>query len=346
MRLALVLAALLSLGAPIAALAAAPLPSAERIEIPITQTRFPGGVIRYSIKIGVDGAAPIDVMLDTGSVGLHLLPGAQPHAPPRGRESRATYGSGVVLSGEVSRTALSLGGRAPLQAEVDWTQKVECVADRPHCPARGVALNEYSIGGGARGGFKAILGIGLRQGAAENPLTRTATGAWIIRLPAPDDATPGKLVLNATEADRARAALLIKLQPQAGRGGGGNFWWDNTVPTCLSRPDDNRPICGPTMLDTGAPMLRVISNGAPDQKAWPAGIRATLAYGALEAPALKQSFTVDHGPGTQVEFGKRLDGQAWSGLNAGFLPFLGLAVLYDSKDGYIGLAPRNGFDAP
>jgi hypothetical protein len=347
MRLALVLAGLLSLSAPIIALAAAPSPSAKRVEIPITQTRFSGGVIRYSIKIGIDGAAPIDVMLDTGSVGLHLLPGAQPHAPPRGRASRATYGSGVVLTGEVASTDLSLDGRVALRAEVDWTRQIGCVEDRPHCAAESVPLDQYSIGGGSRGGFKAILGVGLRRGAAENPLTRTATGAWIIVLPALDDPALGKLILNASQADRARFALLVKLQPQTGReASDGIFWWDNTVPTCLSRPDDSHPICGPTMLDTGNPSVRVVADGGSNFTPWPAGTRATLAYGALDKPALKQTFTVDHDPGTRVEFGKRLASSPWSGLNAGFLPFLGMAVLYDAKDGYIGLASRADFAAP
>ncbi|MBO9707590.1 MAG: hypothetical protein J7521_05210 [Caulobacter sp.] len=340
MRLAALFALLLLSTAP-ATSQAAPAP-AERIEIPIYQTRFSNGVIRYWIRVGIDGAAPVEVMLDTGSVGMHLLPGAQPHAAPHGRPVRASYGSGVELIGEAAPTELTLDPRIKVTAEVDWTREARCIEERPECPARDVPIADYRIGGGPRRGFQAILGIGTRRGAADNPLARTATGAWIVVLPAPDDTGPGKLIVNATPADRERFAVQVRLQRQAAQG---DYWWDNTIPVCLSR-DDQPPLCGPAMLDTGAPNLRFTSDKEPDQAAWPDGARVTLAYGPADHPALRQTFVVGKGPGARVEFGRKMRAATWAGLNAGALPFQGLAVYYDVKQGVIGLTPRETFAVP
>ncbi|MBO9559806.1 MAG: hypothetical protein J7515_14650 [Caulobacter sp.] len=336
MRLVAVAALVLSLGSSIAARAAQP---TERVEIPIHQTRFPGGVVRYWIKLSVDGAPPIEAMLDTGSTGLHLLPGAQPHTAPSGRPSRASYGNGVILKGQTSPAQLTLDGQITLRADVDWTSQVECMEERPHCPAEGVPLADYRIGGGSRGGFQAILGVGMRRGAADNPLARTASGAWIVVLPALDDDRPGKLIVNATADDRARFPLLVKLQRQEN---GGDYWWDNATPACISYGSE-KPICGSAMLDSGAPNLRFTYDKGPEHAAWPAGVRATLVFGAVDKPVLRQSFVVGDAPGSRVEFARRMKNAPWAGLNTGFLPFQGLAVFYDTRDGMIGLASRADF---
>jgi hypothetical protein len=71
----------------------------ERLEVPIKQTLLTDGVTRYSISVAIGGSPPIDVMLDTGSTGLRMLPGTVPVSAYTisNRPSVYGYGSGVRL---------------------------------------------------------------------------------------------------------------------------------------------------------------------------------------------------------------------------------------------------------
>src|SRR5262249_40031980 len=72
-----------------------------RFEVPIKQTVLTDKVTRYSIPVAVRGSRPVDVMLDTGSTGLRMLPGAFPNAAyaVSNQSSVYGYGSGVRLNG-------------------------------------------------------------------------------------------------------------------------------------------------------------------------------------------------------------------------------------------------------
>jgi hypothetical protein len=316
----------------------------DRLEVPISQARFSNGPPRYSIPISVNGAAPIDAMLDTGSTGLNVLPAAavSAKADKSVRPARTFYRNGVVLSGVTAPMSVSFGGRLKVTATISLTQAVTCSPDRPTCPAASIAPSDYRIGAINPGeGFKAILGVGLRAGAADNPLTKLGSQAWIVVLPQPGDPSPGKLILNPSPEERSRFTLFQL--PRDDRAAGGLFWADNAVPTCIS-DGGAAPICGPGLLDSGGPTVVYISRTAP-RTTWERGAELELIFGPPGSNALKQGFTVGKGPGTRVESQSPPANLPWEGVNVGVLPFYAWAVLYDAKAGVVGLARRESFTA-
>lgn len=314
----------------------------DRVEIPISQARFSNGPPRYSIPVALEGGAPIDAMLDTGSTGLNVLPSVEIASKPdrSARPARTSYRNGVVLTGVTAPTKVSLSGQLEVTAAVSRIQTVTCATDKPACPAAAVAPADYRIGAtNPTEGFKAIIGVGLRAGAADNPLTKIGGQAWIVVLPRAGDPGPGKLILNPSPEERARFTLF-----QLPRDPRGTGWADNAVPACLT-DDKAAPLCGPALLDSGAPSIVYISR-TPPQTTWDRGAQLGLTFGPPAASVLKQSFTVGRGPGTRVEVQPPPANLPWEGLNLGALPFYEWAVLYDAKTGVVGLAPRDAFVAP
>lgn len=322
-------------------IAAAATPAAERIEIPIKLVEQADHNLRFSIPITV-GGAPVEAMLDTGSGGLRLLAGAVPDGAvaPTGRRSVATYGSGVRLIGEAARASIGVGP-ATVELPVEMTRKIECVSEKPRCPASKVEPERYRIGGDARRGegFAAILGIGLRPADTPNPLAHIGDGRWIVELPRPGSAAPGRLVLNPTEAEQ-KGFILHQLPAAARRDAvGGPAWRDNQVPACVLNLDAGTSECAPAMLDTGALGFRFARREDP-KPAWPAGVRAAIAFKLDGDRQIEDRFTTNSRPGTRVRYARPTTDDFAEGLNAGFYPYFAFDVLYDAKSGQIGLRPR------
>jgi len=317
-------------------------PSSARVEVEIHQKQFEAGPPRYSVPLSIDGGAPIEAMLDTGSTGLRVLPSAGPLTAKGVRPDRYVYRNGVVLTGAITPVRVGIGG-LQVKVDVSATSAVACSQDRPSCPAAAIPTQQYRIGGSTPSeGFSAILGAGLRAGEAENPLAHLGEQAWIVLLPKPGDAAPGKLILNPTPAERARFTLFSLTRDTRRRG---DFWADNTVPTCLSRDGAGAPLCAPTLLDSGAAGLNYISRSAPAFDDWPTETSVNLRFGPPGSTAMSLSFVLGRGP-ARLNFSTPPASLPWEGLNAGVLPFYDFAVLYDAKAGQIGLAPKGDFSAP
>lgn len=313
----------------------------QRVELPIKRVQLPDHTIRFSIMITV-GGAPVEAMLDTGSSGLRLLPAAAPAGTVAltGRHSADTYGSGVRLVGEQGRATLGFGA-VSVAAPVELTQTVECVAQKPDCPAAKLPMADYRIGGdGLAGqGFLAILGVGLRPSDTPNPLGHIGAGRWIVELPETNGDAPGRLILNPTPEEMAGFAIY-QLEPAARNDAmDGPAWRDNRLPTCLTDLDTKAKACAPTLLDSGAVGFRFTRREEPAAP-WPQGDHAALAFqfnGGLE---VQDSFVVRTAPGTAVRFARPTTDKFMEGLNAGFYPFMAYDVLYDAKAGHIGLKAR------
>lgn len=250
------LLACLLLGTP-PLLAAAPGP---QIEVPIFQHRLSNGDIRFTVRVSVGGGAPIDAMLDTGSFGLRVL--ARAIAPTQYTATGITrgygYGSGVVYRGPLAKAVVTIGGATtgtPVGIQV--VQSVMCAAAKPDCPASRVTPADYGIGGDGlrREGFDAILGISLRGSdapdAAINPLSVIGSRRWIIILPEPGVATPGRMIINPAADDVAgfHPVLLRRLPPRAD---GRPQVFDAEIPSCPDRPLALQSSCQPMLLDSGA----------------------------------------------------------------------------------------------
>jgi len=315
-----------------------------RVAIPIYQTQLPSGSIRYFVRLTIAGRR-VDAMLDSGSVGLRLLPRALPSRAYRqsATECAITFANGVELRGNVARIRLMLdGATAQRSTKVQIVRDVCCSSHRPNCPAEQIRKAGRIFGEGfARMGFRAVLGVGLRASGIDNPLSRFAD-AWIIRLPLPGDSNPGSLILGPTSYER-RGFLRFELQRhRVPTSSGEAIGWQDVVPGSLTTKGPRRSIAGPIALDTGAASIVVVRSGRHPQVTEDCR-DARFEFADTKQKALNLSFVINDRatPGSRT-FTRPPTGRQWEGIRAGILPYHSFLVFYDRRKGVIGLKPRAG----
>ncbi|OPB02759.1 hypothetical protein ACTACV_27330 [Pseudomonas syringae] len=302
---------------------------AQRSVVPIREVLIePSGTPRYSLTVTINGR-PIEVGLDTGSVGLRILPAATLSAGVTQGVQPAiySYGSGVQLDGTIAYTDIQIGtvkGKIAVQA----VERVSCVAGK-NCPAATLTAAQYGLmGSGQAGqGFQAIMGTRLNTGNVPNPLTAIGVHSWIVHLPQRGGSN-GELILNPDQNDLAG---FITLQRDTKTPG--------TVVACtmVDRPGALR-FCGPTLLDTGAPGLAI--RGAERPPGWQPGAQAriTLMSSAGDENPSVVFLAGDKRNGAKTRF-EPSKGNGVS-VNAGTLPFYAYDVLFDQEHGEIAVRPN------
>ena len=279
----------LALAAP--AVAQAQGATAPRSEIPIRQSVLSNGALRYSLKVRV-GARELEAVLDTGSGGLRILPGVLGPADAAASETPEVYGyaSGSRYEGVAGKATLTLGDlKGPVP--VHLISSIGCFNELPHCPASRVPLALYGIAsdGLPREGFKAILGTDMSPGQVGNPLAALGVRRWIVELPRPGEAAPGRLILNPTPAETEGFAILPLSAPYAQQRGGGLH---DAVTGCLSHDVTRERACGAVLMDTGSPSLAVV-NARLTQSHWADGDAATLTlFDPLGGVAAREALTL------------------------------------------------------
>jgi len=293
-----------------------------RVEVPITQVAGGNGRSYYFIPVTVGAGQSFQALLDSGSVGLRLLPGlvAQADVEMTGRQNTYGYATGSVFVGEVARARIGLGG-ASGQVRVQMIQKAGCRADKPDCPVARTGVANFRFGSeGVGGDQRARIGVGL--GAAdgiENPLALIGNGQWIIELPRPGDDRPGRLILNPAAAEMSGFTRVPVSR-------------DGEAPGCVTRADAR--ICGRVLPDTGGDGLVVEARQRPGTFPWPDGTVVTLEMGAAKIP-----FQVRHMPGAPEALHWAQGGRPEPRI-AGALPLIADAVLFDARAREIGFKPR------
>jgi hypothetical protein len=309
--------------------------SAPRSEVPIHQRVLKHGERRYSIPIKV-GATQIEAGLDTGSTGLRILPGtlsAQDAVASDAQDSYG-YGAGTYFDGVIATGMLSIGGLSA-SATMQLIQKVGCRRIKPHCPASRLAPSQFAImGSGEVGqGFRAIIGIGMAQTQAGNPLSAIGAKRWIVELPRRGE--EGRLILNPSD-DEVKGFVLLPLAAVYGRQDG----LHDAVDGCILNDATKEKACGCLLMDTGAPGIQVI-NGTLGDNAWPSGTAALLAfYGSNRDLAAIENFTVDTYAHASHLFFKNKQPTRDTAIRAGLSPYLAFDVLYDLGKDVVGLKPR------
>ncbi|WP_140851044.1 hypothetical protein [Sphingomonas glacialis] len=288
------------------------------------------------MTIEIDGH-PIDAGLDTGSVGLRVLPGIVDTAVTKtvGPVQRYSYGAGTALEGPVVRTALSVGG---LQNGGRWQiiRKIGCSVARPDCPASHVDPRKFGIqGNGLAGeGFRAILGVGLANADLPNPFQEIGAHRWIIELPRPGEMDSGRLILNPSDEQVAGFTPLMLVDPHRTRA-------NDAVRACLQH-DVGKPICAPTLIDSGAPGVELVNHSA--DRGWAEGTTGRLTFGDVaNAEALGVRFIV----------GRRAQASRFSSvtdprvegvrIRSGLLTYFAYDVLYDANHGIIAVKARPAY---
>lgn len=309
--------------------------------IPIAQSVLPSGSIRYSVAVEVNGY-PVEAMLDTGSVGLRIMPGTLPAAalPVEPPTLSYHFATGVRVRGPVAPATVSIGHhRIDGTVYVQSIEQLDCLAVEPTCPAPAIRANDNRLfGEGFPGrGYKAVLGIGLRAAAVKNPLTVTTDGSWIIDLPLPGQDSSGALTLAPTPAERDGYRLFQLSSESIDTPVGRAVGWSDRIPGCLVNLKTTRRVCLPTVLDTGAPFILVRSRSAGDTSLRPSNTLVAMLFGDVpDSPPLE--FRVDSQAGAHVIVTESNDQE---GINAGTLPYRYFHVFYDSTKGLIGIRPRD-----
>lgn len=315
----------------------------ERIEVPIKQTVLSDGELRYSVPVAVGGSDAFDAMLDTGSSGLRILEATVPAARyvASDQPSIYGYGSGVRLKGVIAKAPVRIGAAAsesPIPFQL--VRSVECGPKAPGCPASRVSPADYRIGGdGLPGqGFGAIIGTNTGAGAdAGNPLWWLDAHAWIIVLPRPGDENSGTLIINPNADDRSGFVEIaidrtLRSLPSAGA-------FHDAIPGCLVLEAAHKRICGPTLLDTGAPGLHISSADMADLAGWTHGDPIALVFRNSQGDEVGARFLAGAGRPAKIT-SEHKPGQPGTRISAGSLPYFELAVLYDDEQHVIGLKRR------
>lgn len=309
--------------------------------VPIEQTVLHDGAIRYSIAMRINGQA-FQVMLDSGSTGLRLMPGAVHRLGlETGELAKYPFASGVVLWGSTVTVQASIGVSAPAAVPAQAVNLATCDLHNPGCPANWQMSAGFRIGADdpnevVSHGFLAILGVGMRAADIPNPLAVIGKGRWIIDLPRPGDPHPGQLILDPTDQELG-TYKEFPLDPAVGRAG-----WRDTIPGCLLKKGDRDEICGPMLLDTGATGFQVFSARIDGPTLWPIGSRVVLVFKPKSGSGVGFEFRSDRFSATKVSMdplrlGRNAD---LPPINCGVLPYYYFSVAYDATAGVIGLKVR------
>ncbi|HVV62509.1 MAG TPA: hypothetical protein VHD14_12205 [Pseudolabrys sp.] len=317
-------------------------PAPRRIVVPISQRVLSDGQIRYSIPVSVGGSQPIAAMLDTGSTGMRILAGTvnrSAFVSITATPSVSHFNSGVRLNGVVATARVRIGQLAGAQPfALQLVRSVDCIPSRPQCPASRISAKDYRIGGDGlpKEGYNVIVGVAMGTAAVDNPLRKIAAQSWIVELPLPGASNPGRLILNPDTQDIAGYTIFPTHRILFHVTTGAAF--QDAIPTCLNDATSHIQVCGPALLDTGAPGITV--NAAHPQAVHVSkGDHVALAFTDKNGNWLKAHFTADAGRPSHVTVtGGRTP--PLPRMSAGSLPFFFFDVLYDDQKKMVGLKAR------
>lgn len=295
----------------------------------------------YAIPIRI-GTTTVEAGLDTGSIGLRVLPNT---LKPDDAVASATseiysYGSGVRLTGRVGTARIALGGRAG-EVRLQLIEGVDCVDAQPLCPAYQVGgQDQYGLMGQGipDAGFRAIAGLRLAppksSEAPGNPIAEIGAGQYRIDLPRRGEAS-GRLVVDPLPSEIAGFAHLPDAAAAFGEPAP-----PNTVPGCLIDRARGREVCGSILFDTGAPGIRVsLPKGRFED--WPVGTPARLVLGDGRGRALAvEDFAAGPEHFGHVGAGAPRPGLRRPFISVGVTPFLAFSVLYDTRRPGLAVRPR------
>lgn len=312
---------------------ARPVTTSKRVVVPIYQVVLHNDDIRYWIPITI-GHTRLKGMLDTGSTGIRILPGSTHQGDFTATNQKSTYGygSGVRLKGVIANATVSVGsfrGNTPIH--IHAVQTVGCYPNKPNCPASHVSQQDYRIGGdGVSGqGFKAIVGVSLKQAGVVNPLPANGVRTWIIILPKPGDSKPGMLILNPDKAD-LNGFTTFQIARASGAYDG--------IPGCLTAVRTNRQICGLTLFDSGKPAITVNLQPNGQRFRFRAGDAARFNFGSSTTlPSM--TFSVTARGAAHIRVSPSKNGRQ-NMIYAGIIPYINYSVFYDSDHEVIGLKSR------
>lgn len=243
-----------------------------RAVVPITVYRYGTGDMFMTVPITI-GNTTLDAILDTGSAGLRVLPGALQDSDYTltATPSQVSYNGGERLTGFTASANVRIGNVA-IPTPVMYTQAktVDCTEQTPNCPANTTDKQNYALlKDASHAGVKAILGVGLRGDTVDprrtpfdnvySPLAQVGNGAYIIKLNPAN--TGGELIVQPDDTDSLNW-MRFNLQAQGfSLPNGLPAQWDSSLEGCIASTPPATRHCGWLLLDSGNPRNGVY---APD----------------------------------------------------------------------------------
>jgi hypothetical protein len=312
------------------------------VDVPLTVVlRNSGGGKGLSVPLGVGTSAPVPLLVDTGSAGVHVL--ASDIAPGSvqrtGRVVREEYVDGTELVGEEAKAIVSLGAARTGTIAIHVVDRVGCVVGRAGCS--GAAGNDFFHAHGTSG----IVGITLANAIAEpaiySPIAQlpgVLGSAYVVRTNGYEGAT-GTLTLGSPPGGLPFADIPLAREATPTLPNGVPAWKDASVSVCYSV--DSTPIqndCGPSIFDTGATALFWSTNRLASNQLSLGVLAPGYVFHAKVNGAFDWTFTVASPAVPGVDMVIPSPGAFNTNLGIGF--FFAYDVRYDHKNGTVGVRKR------
>ncbi|CAN5130732.1 hypothetical protein BH11PSE2_BH11PSE2_11460 [soil metagenome] len=309
-------------------------PAPVRCEVAVQEVVLSDGVRRYGIPVTI-GDTEVLAGIDTGAAGLRLMPDVVAIGQVKAGAVAETYsfGSGAHLTGVVGQARVRIGALGGTAA-VHLVQNVDCIARAPGCPGR-LGLGYGFLGDGLpKEGFRVLLGANMGLSTVDNPLRAVGARQWILEVPRPGEAAPGRLILNPTAAEMAGYVSLRLAGGHAERDGGGLH---DSVPGCLRHEETGRKVCGLMTLDTGAFSIRVL-NAPANAPRFAAGAPVALEFWDEDRKTAATAHVVLGRPAQGIYYGSAPRPETI--IQLGAAPYYAYSVLYDPVRRRLGFKAR------
>lgn len=233
--------------------AATTVPAGAPVSVSLGRVASAGGGAQVpTVVVQVGTSRPLTVVLDTGSVGLHVygtsLDPAAAGLQPVGRTDTIDYADGTTESGPIYAGSFTIGGvSSPNPVELGVIQTTGCTSSQPSCPG--------TAGPGVftAAGIDGTLGLGLDADDPVNPvqlLPPPYGQRWSVHLT--DDG--GTLVLGALAPTDPVA--VISLPPGPPDPDGSPTFVDQEASLCWTIAAA-APVCTSTLFDSGSARTRL-----------------------------------------------------------------------------------------
>lgn len=298
------------------------------IDVPLPTVAAPGREgMNGIVEIRVGRSAPFRVMLDTGSVGLRVFPGAwgtRPGGVRIGTKPITTTSAGSRFRGFIGSAEMTIGG-------VTTTRPLDF---------QYVNTDAAIIRGWAAKDVYGILGIGTGRYLLTNPLSALPGEAgtrWSVHLggdPVTRRSGMGHLILGAEEPVDADASF--QLPPLGPDGYGALLWDDHRAPGCWTF-GNTREQCVDTWFDSGFHPMRV--KGAVFSRVKTNAAKEVRAGTSVAVADAGSAFTFwEFRAGRTASFNEvRLVPAGQAGINTGNAPYFQYVVTYDVGSGLLSL---------
>jgi len=298
------------------------------IDIPVPTVAAPGREgMNGVMEITVGRSAPFLVMVDTGSVGLRVFPGAwgpQPRGVSLTKESMTTSSAGTNLKGFLGKASMTIGG-------VTTTRPIGFQYVNSSAPI---------VRGWAAKRVYGIIGIGTGRYQLSNPLSALpgeAGARWSLHLggnPITRQSGMGHLILGAAEPEDADASFA--LPPLGPNGYGALLWDDHKAPGCWTF-GRTRVQCIDTWFDSGFHPMRV--KGAVFSRVPVTAAKQVRAGTSVSLADAGSAFNFwEFRAGRTDSWNKvRLVSDGRAAINTGNAPYFKYVVTYDVVRGLISL---------